>query len=216
MLKVKEFTFNPLQENTYVIYDQQGWCAIIDPGCYFEDERAELQDFIKENGLQPKYLLNTHCHLDHIFGNQFVHQTWGLSLWMHPNEDPLLDAAPAMAAQWGLPFEPYSGPRNYLQNGDRVKLGVVDLLVLLLPGHSPGSIGFYCADQQWLISGDVLFREGIGRSDLPGGDAATLLRSIREGLWPLPDAVQVFPGHGPATSIGYEKQHNPFVGLRAG
>ena len=123
MLTVKQFTFNPLQENTYVIYNEQGWCAIIDPGCYFSAEREALQQFIVEANLAPKFLLNTHCHLDHIFGNKFVHETYQLSLHLHKLEEMVLERGPASGAKWGLPFENYSGPLVFLEEGDQVKIG---------------------------------------------------------------------------------------------
>ncbi len=209
MITVKQFTFSPVQENTYVIYNEQGWCAIVDPGCYFGNERNELKEFITEKGLAPKLLLNTHCHLDHVFGNKFIHDTYGLTLSLHPNEKIVLDFAPISGQQWGLPFDNYNGPLYYLNEGDKFKLGNDLFEVLLTPGHSPGSICFYCPAQHFIVSGDVLFREGIGRTDLPGGDFDTLMNSIRKKLFVLPDEVLVYSGHGPVTSIGYEKINNP-------
>lgn len=211
MLAVKRFTFNPLQENTYVIYNDQGWCAIVDPGCYFPHEQDELQNFLEEQQLSPKILLNTHCHLDHVFGNKFVHERYGLTLHIHPKEVPVLERAPASGLKWGIPFENYSGPLNFLEEGDSVKIGEDTLDILLTPGHSPGSICFYCAAQDFIISGDVLFRGSVGRTDLPGGDTQTLFRSIAEKLLPLKDEVKVFSGHGPVTTIGVERRTNPYL-----
>lgn len=211
MFTVIRFTFSPIQENTYVIYNEQGWCAIVDPGCYFGNERNELKDFITERKLAPKYLLNTHCHLDHVFGNKFVHKTWGLEPYIHPNEKPVLEYAPISGMNWGLPFENYQGNLHYLNEGDKLQIGNDIFEILLTPGHSPGSICFYCREQQFVIGGDVLFRESIGRTDLPGGDFDTLIDSIRSKLFILPDEVIVYPGHGPETTIGYEKKHNPFL-----
>ncbi|HEU4607639.1 MAG TPA: MBL fold metallo-hydrolase [Chitinophagaceae bacterium] len=211
MLSIKSFTFNPLRENTYVIYNEQGWCAIIDPGAYFNFEQNDLKSFIEREQLQPKYLLNTHCHLDHVFGNRFVADTWQLPLYIHPLEKELLQLAPAMAVQWGMPFEGYEGPLHFLQPGNQLKLGNDLLDILFTPGHSPGSVCFYCAAQRFVISGDVLFYESIGRTDLPGGDHATLLQSIRSELWPLPDDLTIYPGHGPSTTLAHEKEHNPFL-----
>lgn len=215
MLTVKQFTFNPLQENTYVIYNEQGWCAIIDPGCYFSAEREALQAFIVEAKLAPKFLLNTHCHLDHIFGNKFVHETYGLSLHLHKLEELVLSYGAASGAKWGLPFENYSGPLVFLEEGDQVKIGEDILDILLTPGHSPGSICFYSKTQNFIISGDVLFKGSVGRTDLPGGDTETLFRSIAEKLLPLPDEVTVYSGHGSATTIGIERRTNPYI-LHAG
>jgi glyoxylase-like metal-dependent hydrolase (beta-lactamase superfamily II) len=184
---------------------------IIDPGCYFGNERAALQVYIEQEGLRPKFLLNTHCHLDHVFGNKFVHDTWDLTLHLHEKEKVVLDLAADFGLSWGLPFENYRGELIFIEPGERIRLGEDELKVLFLPGHSPGSVGFYSEKQAFIIGGDVLFREGIGRTDLPGGDHATLLQSIRSQLWPLPDETVVYPGHGEPTTIGHEKRHNPFL-----
>jgi hydroxyacylglutathione hydrolase len=211
MLTVKTFVFNPVQENTYVLSDEKDACFIIDPGCYFGNERAAIQEYIEQQGLSPQMLLNTHCHLDHVFGNKWVHDSWNLPLHLHEKEVPVLALAPEMGLAWGMPFENYRGERIFLTPGDDVTLGAHRLKILFLPGHSPGSVGFYCAEQGFLIGGDVLFRESIGRTDLPGGDHMTLLQSIREELWPLPEDTIVYPGHGEPTTIGWEKAHNPFL-----
>lgn len=211
MLTVKSFEFSPVQENTYVLFDQKDACCIIDPGCYFGNERTDLRQYIEQQGITPGLLLNTHCHLDHVFGNKFVSDTWGLPLHLHEKEKALLDLAPVMGREWGLPFENYRGELIFLQPGDFITLGDDRLKILFLPGHSPGHLGFYCAEQGFLIGGDVLFRESIGRTDLPGGDHTTLLTSIREQLWPLPDETVVYPGHGEPTTIGHERTHNPFL-----
>jgi hydroxyacylglutathione hydrolase len=211
MINIQSFTFNPVQENTYVLYNNKDACCIIDPGCYFSNERKKLQDFIDQKNCAPKYLLNTHCHLDHVFGNKFIFDTYGLTLHLHSKEKPVLDYAPASGLNWGMPFENYQGELVFLEEGDLVKLGEDELEVLLTPGHSPGSICFYCKEQQFLIGGDVLFRQSIGRTDLPGGDPETLIRSIRTKLFVLPDEVIVYPGHGEPTTIGFERINNPFL-----
>jgi hydroxyacylglutathione hydrolase len=211
MLTVKPFIFSPVQENTYVVYNEHGECVIVDPGCYFGNERNELKEFIQNTGLTPKYLLNTHCHLDHVFGNKFVHDTWGLTLHLHEKEKPVLEFAPTSGSAWGLPFDNYKGDLIFLREGGTIRLGEDVFNILFTPGHSPGSISFYCREQQFILSGDVLFRESVGRSDLPGGDFDTLANSIRSQLYVLPDEVTVYSGHGPETSIGYEKKHNLFV-----
>lgn len=211
MLQVKQFTFSPVQENTYVIYDTLGWCAIIDPGTYFPAEKEELLAFITSEQLTPKYLLNTHCHLDHVFGNKFIAETFSLPLHLHPLEEQVLAWAPESGKRWGLPFENYAGPFLFLEEGHQVLLGTHRFDILHTPGHSPGSICYYCAEQGFIISGDVLFRQSVGRTDLPGGDTATLYKSIREKLMTLPDEVIVYSGHGPATTIGAERAQNPYV-----
>lgn len=211
MLTVKGFVFSPIEENTYVLYNEAGECCIIDPGCYFSNERNELKDFISRSGLQPKYLLNTHCHLDHVFGNKFVFDTYGLQPHIHPNEKLVLDFAPIAGQHWNLPFDHYTGDVSYITQKDAIRLGKDELKILFAPGHSPGHVCFYCEAQQFVIGGDVLFRESIGRTDLPGGDFDTLIASIRRELFTLPPAVTVYPGHGPETTIEYEMENNPFL-----
>lgn len=211
MLSVKEFTFSPLQENTYLLYNAQRDCWIIDPGCYTDEEKRVLGDFIAAQGLKPVALLNTHCHLDHVFGNQWVHTQYGLSLQLHAQEKRVLEYAPAAGLMWNMPFETYQGPLQTLEAGQLLQLGEDVLEVLFVPGHSPGHIAFYSSKQGFVISGDVLFRESIGRTDLPGGNHAQLISSIRNVLFALPDETVVYSGHGMATTIGYEKKHNPFL-----
>jgi len=213
MLTVKSFTFNPVQENTYVVHNQSGGCCIIDPGCYFGNERNELKEFIQDAGLSPKYLLNTHCHLDHVFGNKFVHDTWGLTLHLHEKEKPVLEYAPTFGLSWGLPVDNYEGDLIFLREGEAIRLGNDSLHILFTPGHSPGHVCFYAEAEQFVIGGDVLFYQSIGRTDLPGGDFDTLITSIHKQLFVLPDEVVVYPGHGPETTIGYEKIHNPFLNM---
>src|SRR5882762_5127642 len=155
MLTVKSFEFNPVQENTYVLFTQKDACCIIDPGCYFPGERAALQEFVEQQGLSPALLLNTHCHLDHVFGNKFVYETWDLPLHLHEKEKPVLEDAPAWGLDWELPFENYHGPLVLLEPGEKILLEDDELTILFLPGHSPGSVGFYCAGQGFIIAGDT-------------------------------------------------------------
>ena len=211
MLTLKFFTFSPVQENTYLLYNEQHKAIISEPGCYFGAEQETLKNFIKDTGLAPVQLLNTHCHLDHVFGNKWVHDTYGLELYLHEGEQNMLQLAPLSGEKWGLPFDNYKGPLHFLAEGDEIKLGDDRLSIILAPGHSPASLCFYCEKQQFLIGGDVLFRESIGRTDLPGGNHAQLLKSIREKLFVLPDEVVVYPGHGGSTTIGHEKQFNPYL-----
>ena len=211
MIKVEHFTFNPLQENTYVVSNEKGDALIIDPGCYFTAEQETLQNHIKQQQLTPVQLFNTHCHLDHVFGNKWVANYYGLELYLHPEEENVLAWAPTSGLGWGLSFDNYKGPLHFLKPGGTIKLGQDALTILFTPGHSPGSLSFYCEAQQILISGDVLFKESIGRSDLPGGNQTLLLQSIREQLFVLPNDTVVYSGHGPTTTIGHEKMYNPYV-----
>ena len=211
MFTVKAFTFSPVQENTYVLYNDKGNAFIIDPGCYFEEERDTLAQFLQQNKLQPVKLLNTHCHLDHVFGNKWVYETYGLELHLHPHEQQVLAYAPTSGLMWNLPFDNYNGPFHFLNEGDELLLDDDQLKVLFAPGHAPGHVCFYCEKQGFVIGGDVLFRESIGRTDLPGGNHETLLNSIRTQLFTLPDETVVYSGHGSTTTIGYEKKHNPFL-----
>ena len=213
MLSIKSFTFNPVQENTYVLYNDQGQCCIIDPGCYFDEERAALKEFIEKSGLTPVLLLNTHCHLDHVFGNKFVHDTWNLTLHIHEKEKIVLETAPIAGKTWQLPFDNYEGPLAMLKEGKTIKVGNDELQIRFAPGHSPGSVCFYDEAGGFVIGGDVLFNGSIGRADLPGGDYDTLINSIQTQLFTLPDDTNVYPGHGTMTTIGIEKMNNPFVKL---
>ena len=211
MFTVKAFTFSPISENTYLLYNEEREALLIDPGCYFETEREELQSFIATHNLQLRLLLNTHCHLDHVFGTKWVHDTYGLLLHIHPEEEQVLAFASSSGLMWNLPFDSYNAALRYFKAGDRFRLGQDELEVIEAPGHSPGHVCFYCAAQDFVIGGDVLFRESIGRTDLPGGDFQTLIRSIQTKLLVLPERTVVYSGHGPATTIGHEKRHNPFL-----
>ncbi len=213
MLSIKSFTFSPVQENTYVLYNEKGQCCIIDPGCYFPEEREELKTGIEKTGLEPVLLLNTHCHLDHVFGNKFVYDTWGLSLHLHQKEKPVLDFASQAGQLWQLPFDPYEGPLVYLKEGNIIKIGEEEMEIRFVPGHSPGSIAFYHQPGGFIIGGDVLFNCSVGRTDLPGGDFDTLVNSIQTQFFTLPDDTKVYSGHGPVTTVGFEKMNNPFVKL---
>ncbi len=213
MLTVKAFSFNPVEENTYILYNEKRECCIIDPGCYFPEEKEEFKRFIEENNLRPILLLNTHCHLDHVFGNKFVHDTWGLLLHIHEKEKPMLELAPASGQIWQLPFENYEGELIFIKENSRIEIGHDEVEVRFTPGHSPGHVCFYDEADGFAISGDVLFNGSIGRTDLPGGDFHTLINSIQTQLFTLPDDTKIYCGHGPMTTIGFEKMNNPFVKL---
>jgi glyoxylase-like metal-dependent hydrolase (beta-lactamase superfamily II) len=211
MIHVASFTFNPFQENTYILYDETKECIIIDPGCYSENERKQLKAFIQKENLKPIRLINTHCHLDHICGNAFVAKEYQLSLEAHEGEKVVLDASVAHGKTYGFVFEPSPAITRYLKAGEQIKFGNSSLDILFTPGHSPASITFYSKADDFVIAGDVLFFMGIGRTDLPGGAHETLLNSIREQLFTLPDETLVYNGHGQKTKIGFEKANNPFL-----
>ena len=211
MIKVDAFTLNPFQENTYVLSNEKGDAVIIDPGCYFSAEQETIKNFVETEHLRPVQLVNTHCHLDHVFGNKWVSETWGLELYLHSEEEKMLAMAPVSGAKYGLTFDNYKGKLHFLEAGQEIALGDDRLTILLAPGHSPGSICLYCAKQGFVIGGDVLFHESIGRSDLPFGNHEQLIESIRTQLLTLPDETVVYSGHGPSTTVGHEKRSNPFL-----
>jgi hydroxyacylglutathione hydrolase len=213
MLRVQVFVFGPFQENTYVLYDESKEAVIIDPGCYEESEKTELTEFVRSNQLKVMMLLNTHCHIDHVLGNAFVRQTYNIKLHIHRNDEPVLKAVRVYAPNYGFHLYQEASADAYLAEGDEVAFGHQKFKVLFVPGHSPGHIVFYNEKEKIVIGGDVLFKNSIGRTDLPGGDADTLINSIHQKLFTLPDDVTVFPGHGPSTTIGFEKVSNPFCGL---
>ncbi|MDW3650071.1 MAG: MBL fold metallo-hydrolase [Bacteroidia bacterium] len=210
-MEIKQFTFNPYQENTYVISDQNGNCAIIDPGCYTQEEQAQLRDYITSSGLKPVYLLNTHGHIDHMLGNDFVKKTFDIPFLTHEKVIGELAAVPGYATMMGLSAMPSPDPDQLVDEGEVIKVGDLELEVYFTPGHSPGHISFYHRESKNLFSGDVLFQGSIGRVDLPGGSMEVLMESIFKKVVPLGDDVVVWPGHGPETSIGVEKQTNYFM-----
>ena len=211
MITIQDFCFSAFQENTYVLYNEFKEAIIIDPGCYTRIEEKILTDFIRKENLKPTLLLNTHCHLDHVFGNNYVSETYGLTAHIHPNEQIVLDRLPEAAAKWGAPTEAYKGPIQYIQEGEMIQFGSDAFKVLLTPGHSPGSVCFYHVEQDFMIGGDLIFKDGVGRTDLPGANPLDLIKSIRTQIFPLPDSLTIYSGHGPATTWGREKEHNPYI-----
>ncbi len=211
MLQIQSFTFSPIQENTYILFNEFKECIIIDPGCYFDAEKETLKSFIKLKELTPVMLLNTHCHLDHVFGNKMVADTYNLILQLHEKEKAVLAFAPTSGLMYDMPFDNYAGDFILLKEGDTILLGEDELEIIEAPGHSPGSICFYCRKQNFIIGGDVLFYRSIGRTDLPGGNHQTLLHHIKNKLFKLPDETVVYSGHGNTTLIGEEKLYNPFL-----
>ncbi|QIH36839.1 MBL fold metallo-hydrolase [Sphingobacterium sp. DR205] len=211
MLTIGTFTFNPYQENTYVLYNEQRNAIIIDPGMYGEKEQTEFLTFVDQHNLSPQSLLNTHCHIDHVLGNYFIHERFGLLPKFHEGELSILVAVQNYAPQMGFRYDISPIGEAFLNDGDSIRLDNDELEVILAPGHSPAHICFYSAAQKFLIGGDVLFRNSIGRTDLPGGNHQQLLDSIKQRLYTLPDDTVVYPGHGPSTTIGFEKNSNPFI-----
>jgi hydroxyacylglutathione hydrolase len=211
MIQIKVFCFNPFQENTYVLYNNLGEAIIIDPGCSEESEREELRQFLVTRGLKPKYFLLTHAHVDHVLGADFVFKEYKLAPWMHHEDLRVYKAVANYASNYGFQYVEGPAPEKFLEEGDTFQFGDDELEIIFTPGHSPGSICFYCKKQQFIIVGDVLFYRSIGRTDLPGGDYPTLMRSIHGKLSILPEEVTVYPGHGPSTTIGAEIKYNPFI-----
>lgn len=213
MVRLHQFTFNPFQENTFILYDETSEAIIIDPGCYEKEEQNELSQFVSSNGLQVKLLLNTHCHIDHVLGNHFVKERYKVPFLIHPAELQVLKAVKTYSSNYGFPMYHEVLPDGELREGTDVLFGNAHLKVLFVPGHSPGHVAFYIENQNLIIGGDVLFFHSVGRTDLPGGNTETLLNSIHQKLFTLPDNVIVHPGHGPATTIGEEKINNPFCSI---
>jgi len=210
-MQVHTFTFNPFAENTYVLWDETGECIIIDPGCYTQEEKRELLDFIESKGLRPVRIVLTHAHIDHILGNNFLTGKYGIKIQLSFIEQPLLAAAPEYGTMWGIGMEPSPPADTDIQEGEDITFGKTKLKTLFTPGHSPGSFSFLHEESNTLIAGDVLFMQSIGRTDLPGGDYDTLMQSIQEKLLALDDKIKVYPGHGPSTTIGAERKKNPFL-----
>lgn len=213
MITIQSFTYGPFQENTYVVYNENKEALIIDPGMYEIHEFDTFFKYLSDMDIKPIQLLNTHTHIDHIFGNAAVIMKYKIPYAFHELDRPVFDHQLSARALYNLTFVQSPEPDYYLKENEWVHLGKDRFKILLAPGHSPGSICFYHEEQQILISGDVLFQMSVGRSDLPGGDHQTLVRSIHTQLFTLPDEVTVYSGHGPTTNIGFEKMNNPFVGL---
>lgn len=211
MINVKSFVFNPFMENTYLLYDETNECIVIDPGCYEKYEEEQVSGFIVETGLTVKLLINTHCHIDHVFGNQFIKDKYGVDLIIHEKEEDYLRSVKLYAPSYGISRFQESEADQYIEEGEKIRFGKSEMEVLFVPGHSPGHIALYCPGQNFCIGGDVLFKNSIGRTDLPGGNHQELLRSIKNKMMTLPDETLVYTGHGPSTTIGDEKKTNPFI-----
>ena len=211
MLQVHSFVFNAFQENTYIVYQEKGDCAIFDPGMSNVAEQDALVAFLEEHQLVPTALYNTHGHVDHVLGNHFIYEKYGLIPQMHEGEVPVLVAVQNIAPAYGFRYDVSPIPETFLNEGDHVTIGQYNFEILFVPGHSPAHIAFYCADQKILIGGDILFSGSIGRTDLPGGNHQLLLDNIKTKIYTLDPDTMVYPGHGPSTTIGIEKKTNPFI-----
>lgn len=205
---VETFTFNAFQENTSVVYLGSD-AVIVDPGCYDRSEQLALKQFVSEKGLNVHAILNTHCHLDHIFGNAFCVETFQVDLITHKDEMFTLGLAERSAQMYGFPgFEPSPDPNRFVVDHERIQFGILEFQVIFAPGHSIGHIAFYNEAHKVLIGGDILFKGSFGRTDLPGGSMEILKKSIHERMFTLPEDTVVYPGHGPTTTIGEEKRTN--------
>ncbi len=211
MIKVQKFVFNPFQENSYILFDETGDCLLVDMGSYTVDEKKEVLFFIENNKLKPVMIVNTHCHVDHLLGNSFFKNRLKVPVAAHADDEFLVKTAVEHGTVFGFEVEEPPVPDQYLEEGSNISFGNSFLEIFHVPGHSPGSVALYSSSDAFVITGDVLFSGGIGRTDLPRGDYDTLIRSITEKLMVLSDEVTVYPGHGPETTIGEEKRSNPFL-----
>ncbi len=213
MIKINKFIFNSFAENTYVVWDESSReTMIVDPGCSESHEEKELGDFISSKGLKVKYLVNTHCHIDHIFGCSFVKDKYNVPFYAPEKDVPLIQHFDKQVEYMGLQVNSTPPlPDYYVTENLKIKLGVTEPVFLFTPGHTPGEYCIYFPDEKFCLTGDVLFNESIGRTDLWGGDYETLLTSIREKLLTLPEDTIIYCGHGDDSTIGREKNYNPFL-----
>jgi len=209
-MEIYKLVFSPIEVNTYILVDQSGDCAIIDCGCYDSDECYRFESFITEKKINPVLLLNTHCHLDHIFGDGFIYKKYGLKSFSHEAEERNRKNSVQHAMLFGLTMDQPPAPQGFIIDNQVMSFGTTELLALHVPGHAPGSIAFYSENNSCVFTGDALFAGSIGRTDLPGGNYGTLLQSISNRLFVLPESTVVYPGHGIETSIEREINSNPF------
>jgi glyoxylase-like metal-dependent hydrolase (beta-lactamase superfamily II) len=211
MTTIKTFVFNPFQENTYVLFDETKECIIVDTGCHSQEEQQELSNFIEENGLQPKLAVITHGHVDHVMGVAYIQKQYKLDIAGNPEDLPLLQMATTQAMMYGMTIDDVPSISINLNEGDVVAFGNTKLSVIQTPGHSKGCICLHNSEENYLLSGDTLFRGSIGRTDLPGGNYEEIIESIKDKLLPLAPETRVYPGHGEPTTISWEKENNPFL-----
>lgn len=210
-MKIKKFEFNPLPVNCYLLWDETGEAVVIDPGCYFNSEKQALKDYIVNNNLRLKHLLNTHLHPDHVLGNAFVEREFSVQTEANQADEFWLESMPGQSRSLGIEYN--DTPVHigiYLNEGDVIKFGNTELYCILVPGHSPGGLVFYSKEHKCMFSGDVLFQGSVGRADLNGGNFDELIQNIQNKLFIEPNDTVVYPGHGAPTTIGIEKAENPF------
>lgn len=208
-MKIQKFTFNPFQENTYVISDNNRNAVIVDPGCYEREEELELQSYIEDNDLKVIALLNTHAHIDHVLGNQFVIKQYKVPYYLHEADVPILMSIENYAHVYGMSnYKVSPTPTNLLKGGENLIFGEMEMKVFHTPGHCPGHVVFYLEKEKLVVNGDVLFKGSFGRTDLPGGSMEVLKKTIFDIMFELPDNTIVLSGHGDDTSIGVEKRTN--------
>jgi len=211
MITVEQHSFNPFQENTFLIYDETKEALVVDPGCYTDAEKLKFKKLIEEKELKLKGIISTHSHLDHVFGNKYIMDTFNVGLTIHKDDLQTLQMLSYTAEKYGIPnVDESPNPTNYIAEGEQIKFGNSFLDVVFVPGHAPGHIAFISHKDNFVINGDCLFLGSIGRTDLPGGNHEQLLDSIRTKLFTLPENFTVYCGHGPSTTVGFEKSKNPF------
>lgn len=210
MIRIKKFTFNPFQENSYLLSNQQNECIIVDPGCYNSREEEELVSYIEENQLTPIKLINTHFHIDHVLGNHFVANKYNLKICAYQSEINMVEMAIRSSQLYGIPYKNSPEPEEFLKEGDTIQFGESELGILFIPGHAPDHIVLICEDEDFMIGGDVLFKGSIGRTDLPGGNHDDLIENIKSKIFTQKESIVVYSGHGEETTIGEEKRTNPF------
>lgn len=211
MIEITTFVFNPFQENTYVVWDSSGECAVVDAGNYSAADDRKLSDFISRNSLRPVVAVNTHGHIDHILGTGYVADTYGVPFALHGEDRFLVDAAPEHARLYGFEAGNIAKPTLDISPERKITFGDTTLEVIHTPGHTPGHVCLFEPHSRTLFTGDTLFRESIGRTDLPGGDYSWIMRSILERILPLGGDVRILPGHGPESTLGHEALYNPFI-----
>lgn len=210
-MTIRIFHFNPIQVNTLVLHDESGEAIIVDPGNCQTYEDSQLQDYIKEHKLTVKYIINTHPHIDHIAGNRWCVDAFLAPLCCHEAGMPIYNKAYAYGAAFGIPADNMPSPNVFLKEHDEIRFGNQILTILYTPGHCDGSISLYDASNKFVICGDLIFEGSVGRSDLPTGNASLLIQMLQEKILPLDDDTTIYPGHGPATTVGQEKQYNPYL-----